>query len=60
MPNGSSLNDWVNILSVGTNVSILMVGMKLVRQFSRIELKVETMWSVFMRKFGEREEDSDS
>ena len=53
MQNGT----WIDVLSVGTNISILIVGLKLVRHLSRIEFKVETMWSIFMKKFVNNDED---
>lgn len=46
--------EWVQALGVVVNFSLLLVGVKLTRQFARIELKVETMWSVFVRRFGSR------
>ena len=47
--------EWLQILTAITNVGVLTVGVKLVRHLSRMELKVETMWAVFMRRFGQRE-----
>jgi len=44
--------DWISLLSVGTNLSVLFVGIKLVRHLTKIEIKVEMMWSVFMKRFG--------
>ena len=44
------MTTWVQILSVATNVSILIVGIKLVRHLTRIEFKVDMMWAEFMRK----------
>jgi hypothetical protein len=44
-------HSWIEFISVATNISILIVGIKLVRHMSRMELKVEMMWDVFMHKF---------
>lgn len=49
-------NDWVQFISIGTNLTIILVGVKLVRLVSRMELKVDTMWGVFVRRFGTRTE----
>lgn len=42
--------DWIQILSVATNISLLVVGVKLVRYISRMELKVDTMWVDFIHR----------
>lgn len=39
---------WFQVVSIGVNISILLVIIKLTRQFSRVELKVETMWKHFI------------
>jgi predicted transcriptional regulator len=46
------------IFSIGTNFSILIVGIKLVRYLAQIEFKVDMMWGVFQRRFGTRTERS--
>lgn len=53
--------DWIQLLSVGTNFSILIVGIKLIRHLSRMELKVDTMWDAFIKRFGitEKHESND-
>lgn len=51
------MTEWVELLQVGTNIKLLLALLGLTRKFSRIELKVDTMWSVFMRRFGSREQD---
>ena len=50
--------DWITFLSIGSNVALLVSAAKIVRNLSRMELKVDTMWGVFMRKFGTRGEDT--
>lgn len=42
----------LQIISAGANIAILIIVIKATRQFSRIELKVETMWDVFVKRFG--------
>jgi hypothetical protein len=44
--------NWISILSVVTNISIIAVGIKLIRHISRMEMKVDLMWMVFVRRFG--------
>ena len=51
--------NWINILSVITNISIIAVGIKLIRHISRMEMKVDLMWMVFVRRFGGRESDKE-
>ncbi len=51
-----TLPELIQIVTIGTNISIIVVGIKLVRHISRMEFKVDTMWSVFIRRFGERTE----
>lgn len=49
----------LSILSVGSNAALLVSAVKIIRNIARMELKVDTMWGVFMRKFGTREGDID-
>jgi hypothetical protein len=56
--------DWIALVGIATNFTIIVTGIKLIRHLSRMELKVEMMWGVFMRQFGTRgidkiKEDSD-
>lgn len=51
--------EWIQAISILTNLGIIGVGAKLIRHLSRMEFKVETMWSVFMRRFGGRSEDKE-
>lgn len=43
----------LQLLSITTNISIIIVGIRLVRHMARIEFKVELMWSVFINRFGD-------
>lgn len=51
--------DWIQLVSVITNVSIIAVGIKLIRHISRMEMKVDLMWMVFVRRFGTRDTDKE-
>ena len=51
--------NWIDLLQVGTNLSLLLAAASLVRKNSRMELKVDTMWAIFMRKFGSRNGEED-
>jgi hypothetical protein len=46
------MEKWIPIISTGLNLSILIIGFKVIRQISQIEFKVNLMWTVFERKFG--------
>lgn len=46
------MNNWMEFLQVGTNIALLTVAVSLTRKFTRVELKVDTMWDVFMKRFG--------
>lgn len=48
--------EWIQLISAIVNVSILVIGIKLTRHISRMEMKVDLMWIVFQRRFGTREE----
>ncbi len=50
----------LSLLSVGSNTALLVSAVKIIRNLSRMELKVDTMWGVFVRRFGTREQDVDS
>lgn len=50
------LFQWV---SIATNLSIVIVGIKLVRHLTRMEFRVNTMWNTFSKKFGIDEGDSE-
>lgn len=52
--------DWVQIISVGLNSATLIVVVKVVRQFSRLEFKVELMWKSFSKKFGHLTDSEDN
>jgi hypothetical protein len=52
----SSLKIVAELFSIGTNFSLLIVGIKLVRHLTQIEFKVDMMWGVFQRRFGTRTE----
>lgn len=43
-------------LSILTNFSIILLGIKLIRHVTEIEFKVNMMWGVFQRRFGTRTE----
>lgn len=45
---------WIQLLSIATNLTVILTGVKLIRYVSRIEMKVEMMWGVFIRQFGTR------
>lgn len=49
----------VEALVVLLNGGILLGILKLVRQFSQLEFKVEMMWKVFSRRFGTRDGDEE-
>ena len=44
-------DQWVQILAVVTNISILLIGIRLVRHLTRLEIRVEMMWEVFAKRF---------
>ena len=46
-------SDWIQIINLLMNSGILIVAFQLVRHVARIELKVETMWNIFIKKFGD-------
>jgi hypothetical protein len=46
--------DLIQIISVGTNLGLLIVGLKLVRHLTQLESKVDTMWSFLSKKYGFR------
>lgn len=39
------------VVSIFTNISIIIVGIKIVRHLTRMEFKVDMMWNVFEHKF---------
>lgn len=47
----------ISIVSIVTNMALVLTGVKLVRHLSHLEFKVDMMWGVFVRKFGDRIED---
>lgn len=47
----------LQIVDVATNLTIIMIGFKLTRHMTRMEMKVELMWSRFRRAFDLREDD---
>ena len=49
------MTDWIQVLSLATNASVVIVGVKVIRLISRMELKVDTMWSAFTKRFGNGE-----
>lgn len=44
-------------LQVGTNISVLLVGIKMVRFLSRLELKVDIMWLDYEKRSSYARED---
>ena len=43
--------DWLQAVNLGANVSIIVVGLRLIRHLSRMEFKVDLMWATFSHKF---------
>lgn len=54
LQNQSDLLTLLSLLSVGSNAALLVSAVKIIRNISRMELKVDTMWGVFVRRFGTR------
>lgn len=44
--------DMLQIISIGTNLALLIVGMKLTRHLTQLETKVDTMWRFLSKKYG--------
>lgn len=55
LQNQSDLLTLLSVISVGSNAALLVSAVKIIRNISRMELKVDTMWGVFVRRFGTRE-----
>lgn len=49
-------NAWIQLVSIGINFAMLLVGIRLVRHLSNLEFKVDMMWNVFVRRFGDGKE----
>lgn len=47
-------HDWMQVISIGVNLSVLGLVTIVVRKFTILELKVNQMWAVFSRRFGTR------
>ena len=47
-----TVTQWIDFLQVGTNLALLTIAVSLTRKFTRVELKVDTMWDVFVKRFG--------
>lgn len=45
----SNVLTWAQLVSPIINIAVLLFVIKLVRQFSRVELKVDTMWTHFIK-----------
>jgi len=54
---GQDLLKLLSVISVGSNIALLASAVKIIRNISRMELKVDTMWGVFVRRFGTRGEE---
>jgi hypothetical protein len=48
-------NDWIQGLSILTNVGVFIVGIKLVRHLTGIEFKVDMMWKHFEKEINNRD-----
>lgn len=44
------MRDWIQILTIGTNLSIIILCIKVIRHISKLEFKVELMWMVFEKQ----------
>ena len=42
--------DWLQLSAIVTNITVIIVGVKLVRYLSRMELKIDTLWDIFMNE----------
>lgn len=62
MADANASQDFLKLLAViglGSNVALIVSAIKIIRNISRMELKVDTMWGVFMRKYGTRQSDNE-
>lgn len=41
--------DILQAIDVGTNISLIILGLSLLRKFNRMEMKVDIMWARFIR-----------
>lgn len=44
------MGNWVQILTVGTNLSLLIIGIKVIRHLTRMEFRVGMMWHDFLKR----------
>lgn len=44
--------NWLQILTVGTNLSVLILGFKILRYLVTLDLKVNMMWSHYKKQVG--------
>jgi len=43
--------EWIEIVNLVANIGIIVVGMKIVRHLTRMEMRVSMMWNEFKRRF---------
>lgn len=43
---------WLQIINTGLNVALLLVAIQVTRHMTRLEFKVDLMWTAFSRKYG--------
>jgi hypothetical protein len=48
------MDEVIGLASVSTNLLVLLVGIRLVRHVTRIEIKVEMMWDEFVKARGKK------
>lgn len=49
-----TIRDWISLFTLATNIGVLLTVVRVAQYFTRIEVKVESMWLVFMREHGAR------
>lgn len=49
----------IQLATIASNFGVLIAAVRVVRYISQIEVKVNTMWVVFMRRFGDRGDDKE-
>ena len=48
------MNDWFQILSLGLNTALLLIGIKATHHLTKLEFKIEMMWDFFEKEIERR------
>jgi len=51
------LAEWKDVISLGLNLSTILVGIKVLRYLARVEMKLQLVWADYAQRHGIKLED---